>query len=73
MEYIEAEFDNGVLRPLRPVGLHPGEHVSLLIVRRADPGRWDLARLAQGSKDDAQLAEEGLADWATALDREDQR
>jgi len=37
-----------------------------------DPKRWDLKRLAQsGSKEDRALAEQGLADWADALDRED--
>jgi predicted DNA-binding antitoxin AbrB/MazE fold protein len=74
MAIIEAEFDNGVLRPIRRLPLRPGERVGLVVVRRPDPARWDLDRLAKLSGgDDQKLAEEGLGDWATALDREDQR
>ena len=74
MEIIEAEFDNGVLRPMRHLALRPGERVGIVVVRRPDPARWDLDRLARPiAADDQQLAEAGLADWATALDREDRR
>ena len=39
---------------------------------RPAPKRWDLDRLAKsGAKEDQALAEQGLADWADALDRED--
>ena len=74
MAIIEAEFENGVLRPLRHLALRPGERVGIVVVRRPDPARWDLARLsAQSGDEDQKLAQEGLADWATALDREDRR
>lgn len=72
MEYTEAEYADGVLRPLTRLPLKPGEHVRLLILRQPDPGRWDLARLAANGAEDSGLAEEGLADWADTLDREDQ-
>lgn len=73
MAVIEAEFDNGVLRPVRRLPLRPGERVGIVVVRRPDPARWDLARLSKLSGDDQKLAEEGLGDWAAALDREDRR
>ena len=38
----------------------------------AYPRRWDLDRLAKiGTGEDRELAEQGLAEWADALDRED--
>jgi predicted DNA-binding antitoxin AbrB/MazE fold protein len=74
MEIIEAEFENGVLRPMRRLPLRPGERVGIVVVRRPDPTRWDLDRLsATATADDKRLAEEGLGDWATTLDREDRR
>ena len=74
MEIIEAEFEDGVLRPVRPLSLRPGERVGIVVVRRPDPARWDLARLSKGAaRDDEQLTEQGLGDWADTLDREDQR
>lgn len=73
MAIIEAEFDNGVLRPVRRLPLRPGERVGIVVVRRPDPARWDLNRLSKLSANDQKLAEEGLGDWAAALDREDRR
>jgi predicted DNA-binding antitoxin AbrB/MazE fold protein len=72
MEIIEAEFENGVLRPMRPLALRPGERVGIVVVRRPDPVRWNLARLSKiATADEEKLVEEGLGDWADALDRED--
>jgi len=74
MAIIEAEFEDGVLRPMRRLALRPGERVGIVVVRRPDPARWDLARLSKiRSGDDEKLAEEGLGDWAASLDREDRR
>ncbi len=74
MEIIEAEFENGVLRPMRRLSLRPGERVGIVVVRRPDPARWDLRRLSKAAAaDEATLAEEGLGEWADALDREDRR
>jgi len=73
MEPIEAEFKNGVLHPTRRLPLRSGERVGIIVVRRPDRARWDLDRLSKGGSDDERLAEEGLADWAAALDREDRR
>jgi predicted DNA-binding antitoxin AbrB/MazE fold protein len=79
MDIIEAEFDNGVLRPMRRLPLRSGERVGIVVVRRPDPARWDLDRLSKlataddKAADDKALAEEGLVDWAAALDREDRR
>lgn len=73
VEVIEAEFKNGVLHPMRRLALRPGERVGIVLVRRPDPARWDLARLSKpAGRDEAGLAEKGLTDWASALDREDQ-
>jgi predicted DNA-binding antitoxin AbrB/MazE fold protein len=74
MEIIEAEFRDGVLRPARRLSLRPGERVGIVVVRRPDASRWDLARLAKPiGADETRLAEDGLSDWADALDREDKR
>ena len=40
---VEAHYENGVLRPVERLGLRSGECVSLMVVRRPDPRRWDLA------------------------------
>ena len=73
MELIEADFEGGVLRPKHPLRLRPGERVGIVIVRRPDASRWDLGRLSKSVAADEQLAEEGLEDWASALDREDRK
>ena len=66
---VEAQYEDGVLRPAERLGLRPGERVNLIVVRRPDPSRWDLARLATAAKgEDRALAEQGLAEWATELD-----
>jgi predicted DNA-binding antitoxin AbrB/MazE fold protein len=67
---LEALYENGILRPAKPLNLRPGERVGLIVVRQPDRARWDLARLASHA-DDADLASAGLDDWAAALDRED--
>lgn len=72
MEIVEAEFDNGVLRPMRRLSLRPGERVGIVVVRRPDPARWDLGRLSKAAAAGEEgLAEEHLGEWADALDRED--
>ncbi len=66
---VEAEYDNGVLRPVEHLALRPGERVSLMVLRRSDPRRWDFARLSSIShEEDLALSEEGLAEWANSLD-----
>jgi len=71
MRPIEASYENGLLRPARPLALRPGERVAVIVMRRPDPARWDLARLAASSSEDEDLAEAGLAEWSAGLDRED--
>jgi predicted DNA-binding antitoxin AbrB/MazE fold protein len=66
---VEALYENGILRPAKPLNLRPGERVGVIVVRQPDSKRWDLARLA--SSEDVDLASAGLDDWAAALDRED--
>jgi predicted DNA-binding antitoxin AbrB/MazE fold protein len=73
MEMIEAEFENGILRPMRRLALRQGERVGIVVVRRAESSRWDTSRLAAGSAEEATLSGEGLAEWGAALDREDQK
>lgn len=72
MRVIEARYEEGLLKPETPLALQPGEQVALIVVRHPDPKRWDLERLAsRGAAEDRMLAEQGLADWAAMLDRED--
>ena len=66
---VEAQYENGVLRPAERLGLRPGECVKLIVMRRPDPSRWDLARLAKtGNEEDLPLAEHGLDGWASSLE-----
>ncbi len=70
---VEAHYENGVLRPAEPLGLRPGERVNLIVMRHPSPSRWDLARLAKtGNEDELALAEQGLAEWASALEATEQ-
>lgn len=71
---VEAQYENGVLRPAGHLGLRSGERVNLMIVRRPDPRRWDLGRLARiANKEDASLSEQGLTEWADSLDAAERR
>jgi predicted DNA-binding antitoxin AbrB/MazE fold protein len=71
MEVIEAEFKDGVLHPMRHLSLRPGERVGIVVVRRPDPSRWDLARLSKIADDEKGLTESGLSDWESMLRHED--
>lgn len=74
MRVIEARYEEGLLRPETPLALTPGERVALIVVRHPDPKRWNLERLAKsGVAEDLALAEQGLGEWADALDAEDHR
>lgn len=69
VKLVEAQYENGVLRPVDHLGLRSGERVNLMVVRRPDPRRWDLARLSSASnQEDLALSEQGLADWTNSLD-----
>lgn len=71
---IEARYEKGLLKPREPLALRAGETVGLILVRRPDPERWNLERLRKGTTaEEAALAEQGLVDWAAALDHEDGR
>lgn len=66
---MEAQYDDGVLRPAERLSLRPGERVNLIVVRLPDRSRWDLTKLAKAANgDDVALAEQGLAQWAADLD-----
>ena len=72
MRVIEARYEEGVLRPREPLPLRSGESVNLIVVRQPDPNRWDLDKLrAVATTEELELVEQGMADWANALDRED--
>ena len=74
MRPFKAVYEDGLLKPEAPLALKQGERISLVIVRHSDPKRWDLERLAKGGlEEDRTLAEQGLAEWAAALDAEDRR
>jgi len=68
---VEALYENGVLRPAKPLNLKPGERVGLIVLRHPDGARWDLARLSSFQSEDIDLASAGLDGWAAVLDRED--
>jgi predicted DNA-binding antitoxin AbrB/MazE fold protein len=68
---VEALYENGILRPAKPLNLRPGERVGVIVVRQPDKSRWDFARLAARPTEDSDLAAAGLDAWADALDRED--
>jgi predicted DNA-binding antitoxin AbrB/MazE fold protein len=67
MASVEAEYENGVLRPATPLRLRPGERVHIIVQRQPDASRWDLERLASVSDDDRELAAAGLDEWGQAL------
>lgn len=72
MRFIEARYEEGLLKPDEPLALTPGERVALIVVRHPDSRRWDLERLAKsGVEEDRALAEQGFAGWADMLDEED--
>ena len=74
MRVVDACYEGGLLKPSRPLALRPGERVGLIVVWRPDPNRWDLDRLAKtASEDELELAQQGLTDWAQALDQENHR
>lgn len=68
---VDALYENGLLRPVSPLPLRSGERVTVIVVRRADASRWDVARLVAHGDDDLAQAEAGLDEWAAALDCED--
>ena len=68
---VEALYENGMLRPAKPLNLRSGERVGVIVVRQPDRARWDLARLASAASEDTELANVGLGESAAALDRED--
>jgi predicted DNA-binding antitoxin AbrB/MazE fold protein len=72
MRSVEARYVDGVLRPTERLPLRPGEQVNLIVVRRPDPSRWNLERLAKGpDSDELKLAEQDLADWSESLETEE--
>ncbi len=71
MRVIEARYEEG--RPETPSALTPGERVALIVVRHPEARRWNLERLAKSSAEDLALAEQGLSEWADALDAEAHR
>ena len=74
MASVEAEFENGVLRPVQPLRLREGERVHLIVKRQPDPSRWDFARLRKtADPEDRELTSAGLGEWAQSLKDEDGR
>ncbi len=71
MRALEAQFEDGMLKPSQPLPLRQGERVSLIVLRKPDPKRWNLDRLAATTEDDVELAKTGLYEWARSLDLED--
>jgi len=73
MRLVEAVYEKGLLKPMKPLKLRPGECVGLIIVRRPNPSRWNLDGIANTvDVEDKQLTEQGLEDWSVNLESEDQ-
>jgi predicted DNA-binding antitoxin AbrB/MazE fold protein len=69
---VEASYENGLLKPAKPLPLTEGEQVRVIVVRKSDPKRWNLKKIAALSEpEDVHLAEAGLDDWAATLEAED--
>ena len=74
MRPVEARYEDGMLKPEQPLPLRSGERVGIIVVRKPDPARWDLARIAAAAAgEDTDLSTLGLDEWASDLDREDTR
>ena len=58
-EAVEAIFENGVFRPLKPVGLAEGERVKITVVERAADPAADFSDIA---------VDMGIPDLATNID-----
>jgi predicted DNA-binding antitoxin AbrB/MazE fold protein len=70
---IEAQYEDGLLRPKKPLSLRRGERVGVIVVRWPDPTRWDLSRIgATANSEDVSLAEAGLDEWVKQIDEENQ-
>ena len=75
MRAVEAQYEGGMLKLMKPLALRPGERVGLIVVRIPDARRWDpdlLAKVGLGDED-AALANAGMSEWANDLDDEDKR
>jgi predicted DNA-binding antitoxin AbrB/MazE fold protein len=71
---VQAEYQDGVLRPVKPLRLRQGERVQIIVKRQPDPSRWDLERLARTTRAEVEdLAAAGLGDWVRSLKDEDGR
>jgi predicted DNA-binding antitoxin AbrB/MazE fold protein len=57
MRPVEALYEDGMLRPAKPLNLRPGERVAVIVVRQPDASRWDLARLGSAPKTNSSLLE----------------
>jgi predicted DNA-binding antitoxin AbrB/MazE fold protein len=72
MRAVEALYEDGLLRPKRPLALRTGEQVSVIVLRRTDPKRWNLGLLGRAGQDeDLALSKQGLAQWSETLEGED--
>lgn len=67
---VEALYENGTLKPAKPLNLRQGERVAAIVVRQPDASLWHLARLAAQPSEDEDLASQGITDWTSALDHE---
>ena len=72
MKTLEAQYEDGILRLTEKLALRPGERVNVIVIRRLDQCRWDLARLARKSDEETILTGQGLVEWTRDLDAEDQ-
>ena len=73
MKIVRARHENGALTLEEALPLRPGEWVRVIVLRKADPERWNLGRLAAGAAEDEEMARAGLAEWADGPDAEDGR
>lgn len=53
---VEDRYEDGLLKPEHPLPLRPGERVGVSLMRRPDPSRRDLARIAAAADEDQRAA-----------------
>jgi predicted DNA-binding antitoxin AbrB/MazE fold protein len=72
MKTFAMRYEDGVLKPSKPLPLSPGESVEVVLIGPADPRLQNLQRFAAEHGEDLDfLTRVGLDEWSAMLERED--
>ena len=72
MKTFEVRYEDGVLKPAKPLPLTPGENIAVILVRPDDPRLKNLERfVATHAEELDYLTEAGLQEWVEMLDKID--